>query len=72
MVTASNPLNLTDDQKVQLDLILIRLAGAEVISFRQRDQIIDAVLGIQMTPEEEEYERRNTSSADQQVRHEAK
>jgi hypothetical protein len=56
---------LTDDQKVQLDVELIRLIAQGVITDGQREEIMQAVLGIVMTPEEMEYERRNTQPRNQ-------
>jgi hypothetical protein len=50
--------NLNDDQKVQLDIALIRLIGQGVINNEQREQIMQAVLGIVLTAEEADYERR--------------
>jgi hypothetical protein len=53
--------NLNDDQKVELDSALIRLVGQGVITTEQRDKIMEAVLGIVLTPEQEDYERRATT-----------
>jgi hypothetical protein len=53
--------DLTDDQKVQLDIELIRLQMRGVITDEQHMRIMQAVLGIVPTPEEEEYERRATT-----------
>ena len=50
--------NLNDDQKVELEIELLRLQGRGVITDDQRTQIIQAVLGIELTAEEVEYERR--------------
>ena len=61
---ATNPLNLTDDQKVELGLILINLIGEGVITVDQQERIEAALLGIYMTLEEEEYERRNVSKTE--------
>ena len=61
---ATNPLNLTDDQKVELGLILINLIGEGVITVDQQERIEEALLGIYMTLEEEEYERRNVSQTE--------
>ena len=51
-------LNLTDDQKVELEIELLRLQGRGVVTDDQRTQIMQALLGIELTPEEAEYERR--------------
>ena len=51
-------LNLSDDQKVELEVELLRLQGRGVITDDQRTQIMQAILGIHLTTEEAEYERR--------------
>ncbi len=61
---ATNPLNLTDDQKMELGHILINLIREGVISVDQQERIEEALLGIYMTLEEEEYERRNVSQTE--------
>ncbi len=50
--------NLNDDQKVELEVELLRLQGNGVITDDQRTQIMQAVLGIELTAEEAEYERK--------------
>jgi hypothetical protein len=50
--------NLNDDQKVELEVELLRLQGRGVITDDQRTEIMRAVLGIELTAEEAEYERR--------------
>jgi len=51
-------LNLSDDQKVELEIELLRLQGRGIITDDQRTEIIRAILGIELTAEEAEYERR--------------
>ena len=54
-------LNLNDDLKVALEIELLRLQGHGVITDDQRTQIMQAILGIQLTTEEAEYEWRATN-----------
>ena len=65
MTTMTNPLNLSDDQVDQVFSILLRLVREDIITANQQEQIYDALLGIEMTPEEAAYERRNTIQTEQ-------
>ncbi len=64
MATMTNPLNLDIDQRIELSSILMHLIDQEIITVDQQERIEDALFGIQMTPEEEAYERRNVSQSD--------
>lgn len=64
MVTELNPHNLTPDQKVGIHLNLLELVGEGILTQAQADMALHTILGIEMTPEEIEYERRNTAPAD--------
>ena len=50
-------LKLTDDQKVEFEIELLPLQGRGVITDDQRTEIVRAILGIELTAEEAEYER---------------
>lgn len=52
---------LNDDQKVELEVELIKLQQRGVISDDQRIEIVRTILGIMLTAEEVEYERRATT-----------
>ena len=61
----TNPLGLTPEQLDKLVSLLGNLCDKGAITNSdQYDLIYDTLLGIEMTPEETEYERRNTSSVD--------
>ena len=61
MTTLTNPLGLNSDQQDKLASILVDLCINGVItSSDQYDQIEYTLFGIQMTPQEAEYERCNT------------
>jgi hypothetical protein len=52
--------SLDAGQKVELEIELLRLQGRGIISDDQRIEIVRAVLGIELTAEEVDYERRAT------------
>jgi hypothetical protein len=56
-----NLVNLNEDQKVDLEIALLKLQGQGVITDDQRVHIMQAVLGIVVTSEEAAYEWRATN-----------
>jgi hypothetical protein len=53
--------DLTDDQKVAIEIELIRLQAKNVITDDQLGAITRALFNIEWTVEDEEYERRATT-----------
>jgi hypothetical protein len=59
--------SLDADQKVELEIELLRLQGHNVITDDQRAEIMRAVLGIQLTAEEVEYERKSVTPGENSI-----